>query len=86
MCVAGHVTSLDRVRLVPMPRGQFSRKIQLVSRTGDLGDLPESTALFVQKYLREQAFPPLVERFPWLEPSLVWDQVSQGKDTTPIPA
>lgn len=84
MCVAGHVPSLDRLRLVPMPRGQFSRKIQLVSRTGDLGDLPESTAQFVQKYLREHAFPPLVERFPWLEPALVWDQLSQGIDSPPL--
>lgn len=75
LCVAAHVPLLERLRLAPMPRGQFSRTIQLVARTGDLGTLPATTASFVQRYLQTSSFPPLIRNYPWIEAEIIYSNI-----------
>lgn len=70
LCAAGHMSLMKQLRLAPMPRGQFSRTIQLVARLGDLGNLPAATASFAQRHLHQHSLPPLLADYPWLKPEL----------------
>lgn len=72
LCVASHMGLLDRLRLEPMPRAQFFRRFQLVARDGELRNLPADTAALAQRTLRDVTFPPLIERYPWIEGQLDW--------------
>ena len=72
VCLSATPDLLRRTRLEPMPRGRFSRLVQVVARTGELGDLPAQMARICARELRETTFPPLVAEAPWLADQLVW--------------
>lgn len=61
-----------QLRPEPMSRGRFSRQVQIVSRAGELGDIPRITSALCQRVLRNDAFARTIERFPWIEQQLVW--------------
>lgn len=44
LCLAAMPEILPRIRVEPLPRAGFVRKIQVVARSGELGDLPQLTA------------------------------------------
>lgn len=71
-CVATHLAMLDRLRLEPMPRGQFFRRFQLIARAGDLGDLPQAIAALARSHLQTQTFPDLIARYPWIAAEIKW--------------
>jgi DNA-binding transcriptional LysR family regulator len=62
-----------------MTRGRFSRQVQVVSRAGELGDIPLTTSRLCQKVLRETVFSPTIERFPWIEQQLSWLPATGGQ-------
>ncbi len=72
VCLAAQPELFPHLRIEPMPRGQFSRAVQVVARAGELGDLPRETATLSARVLRESTFPPLVAQFPWLADQLKW--------------
>jgi DNA-binding transcriptional LysR family regulator len=72
VCLASEPDLLQCLRVEPMPRGRFSRQVQVVARAGELGDLPRKVATLATDVLREVTFPPLIEAYPWLADQLVW--------------
>ena len=74
LCVAGHEGLLPRLRLEPMARGQFTRAVQVVSRRGDLGDLPVQITALARRVLREEVFGGLLAVYPWVEGHLDWGE------------
>jgi len=72
VCLAAQPELFTHLRIEPMPRGQFSRAVQVVARVGELGDLPRETALLSTRVLRDKTFPPLVAQYPWLADQLKW--------------
>ena len=67
LCLAAQASLLDKMQVLPMQKGRFSRRIEVVSRIGELGDLPDRTVEVAQDVLRTETFPLLFERLPWLE-------------------
>ncbi len=72
VCLSAAPELLRQTRLQPMTRGRFSRMVQVVARSGELGDLPAQMARICAAELRENTFPPLIAQFPWLEEQLTW--------------
>jgi DNA-binding transcriptional LysR family regulator len=72
VCLASQPGLFGKLRLEPMPRGQFSRLVQVVARAGELGSLPGDIASLATQVLRETTVPPLVAAFPWLAQQLSW--------------
>jgi DNA-binding transcriptional LysR family regulator len=72
VCLATQPELFTQLRIEPMPRGQFSRAVQIVARVGELGSLPADVAALTARMLRDTIFPPLIERFPWLAAQLKW--------------
>ena len=72
VCLSAAPDLLRRTRLEPMPRGRFSRMVQVVARSGELGDVPAQMASICARELRETTFPPLIAVAPWLADQLVW--------------
>lgn len=72
VCLSVAPELLRQTRVEPMPRGRFSRLVQVVARAGELDDLPAEMARICARELREKTFPPLIERLPWLEDQLKW--------------
>jgi len=70
--LAAQPSLIPQLRVEPMTRGRFSRRIEVVARTGELADLPGLTAKLAQDVLKEQTFPPLVEQLPWVEGMIGW--------------
>ena len=55
-----------------MTRGRFSRKVQVVARASELGNLPDRIARLSTAVLRDQTFPPLIADHPWMVDQLAW--------------
>ena len=72
ICLAAQRELFGRLRIEPMPRGQFSRAVQVVARVGELGPLPTDVAALATRVLRETTLPPLIAEFPWLAEQLKW--------------
>ena len=72
ICLSATPDLLRHTRLEPMSRGRFSRPVQVIARSGELGDLPAQVAGLCARELRETTFPPLIERYPWLAEQLTW--------------
>jgi DNA-binding transcriptional LysR family regulator len=72
VCLAAAQELLPGLRAEPMTRGRFSRSVQVVARTNELGDIPNQTASLCQDILREKIFPPLIAEYPWMEQQLSW--------------
>jgi DNA-binding transcriptional LysR family regulator len=67
LCLASMPALIPRLRAEPLPRAQFSRRIQVVSRAGELGDLATRTAALAGTVIREQSLPTVLEQLPWAE-------------------
>ncbi|MFM5883958.1 MAG: LysR family transcriptional regulator [Novosphingobium sp.] len=72
ICLLAAPELLRKTRIEPMPRGRFSRTVQIVARVGELGTLPQDIARICAKELREVTFPPLFEQVPWLTDHVNW--------------
>jgi DNA-binding transcriptional LysR family regulator len=72
VCLSAAPELLRQTRLEPMTRGRFARLVQVVARSGELGNLPVQVASLCARELRETTFPPLIERYPWLAEQLTW--------------
>ena len=70
LCLAAQMPLLNQLRIEPLSRVAFSRRVQVVARSGELGQLPADIAQLAQRVLAETTFPPLVEALPWLGPLL----------------
>ena len=73
LCLAAQPGLLPHLRVVPLERGRFSRRIEVVARAGEFGELSAMTASLAQQVLREDTFPALVEALPWVEPLIGWE-------------
>lgn len=73
ICLLAAPELLRKTRIEPMPRGRFSRTVQVVARKGELGTLPQDLAGICAQELRENTFPPLFEQMPWLTEQLTWN-------------
>ena len=69
LCLAARPSLMPRLRIEPLPRARFSRRIQVVARAGELGDLAEHTADLAREVIREQALAPILAQLPWTVPS-----------------
>ncbi|MFC0590683.1 LysR family transcriptional regulator [Novosphingobium aquiterrae] len=72
ICLLAAPELLRKTRIEPMPRGRFSRTVQVVSRVGELGTLPQDIAKVCANELREVTFPPLFEHIPWMKEQVSW--------------
>ena len=72
VCLSASPELLRRTRIEPLPRGRFSRTVQVVARAGELGNLPQEVAKICAKELKEVTFPPLIQQMPWLEEQITW--------------
>ena len=72
ICLSAAPDLLRQTRLEPMARGRFARRVQVVARSGELGDLPAQVARIGARELRETTFPPLIAQYPWLTEQLTW--------------
>ncbi len=62
----------DKVRVEPIQRGQFSRRLKLIARKGALGDVPRSIAAESRNILQNNGLGLLFDRHPWIENLIVW--------------
>jgi len=74
LCLAAQPEYLAHMRIEPLPRGRFSRLVQVVSRADELGDLPRLTAQLAREVLRDQAMPDIFRQLPWLEQLTEWHE------------
>ena len=72
MCLLQERSQLDRLQVHPITKGRFSRKIQLISRSGGFEKTATLVAEKSQEILRKQLFPELFKQIPWLEETLEW--------------
>jgi len=70
LCLAALPQLMPQLRVEPLPRGRFARRIQVVARMGELGDLPGQTAALARETLLDQVLPPLMTNLPWAGPLL----------------
>jgi DNA-binding transcriptional LysR family regulator len=76
VCLAAVPELLPQLRAEPMKQGRFSRTVQVVARSDELGDIPRRTAALCETVLRESTLPPLIADYPWLAQHLVWPSLS----------
>jgi DNA-binding transcriptional LysR family regulator len=72
VCLAAAMEFLPTISAEPMKRGRFARQVQVVSRAGELGDVPKLTAALCSQTLREVTMPPLIAAYPWMRDELSW--------------
>lgn len=78
LCLLEKPDILDDLQILPIKRGAFSRKFDLLAREGALGDIPGELALAARDILRHQCVPILYDKVPWLEPLFRWDDDNLG--------
>jgi DNA-binding transcriptional LysR family regulator len=77
VCLAAAFEFLPTIRAEPMKRGRFARQVQIVSRAGELGDIPKLTAALCMHTLREETMPPLIAAYPWMAEELSWPAMEE---------
>ncbi len=75
ICFAAVPELFSQLRAEPMRRGRFSRAVQVVARTNELGNIPRLTAALAQKVLRETTFAPVIQEYPWMAEQLSWPNI-----------
>lgn len=72
LCLAAMPSLIPAVRVEPLPRGRFSRRLQVVSRQGELGELAHDTATLAREVFREQTLPMVRHYLPWAADLVGW--------------
>lgn len=67
LCLAAMPSLIDQLRIEPLPRARFSRRVQVVGRTGELGNLAAQTAQMAREVLMVDTMTPLLQQLPWIE-------------------
>lgn len=67
LCLAAMPALIPDLRIEPLPRARFARRIQVVSRAGELGDLAMETATLAGDTIRKESLPPVLAQLPWAE-------------------
>ncbi len=71
LCVAQMGIADPAVRVLPIPEGEFTRELILVSRAKELGELPQQLARDSIALLRERVLPLLQRHCDWVLPRFV---------------
>jgi DNA-binding transcriptional LysR family regulator len=77
LCLAAMPEILPRIRVEPLPRAGFARKIQVVARTGELGDLPQLTAELAREILGRE----VLLHFPWVGENQLGDAADSAANS-----
>ncbi len=80
VCLAAAREFLPELRAEPMTRGRFARQVQVVSRSGELGDIPLQVAATCRRALRETILPSIFSIYPWMTELLIWPAMSEGSE------
>ena len=67
LCLAAMPALVEQVRVEPLPRARFSRRVQVVGRSGELGNLAEQAAQTAREVMMVESLPPLFQLLPWVE-------------------
>lgn len=67
LCLAAMPSLVDQLRIEPLPRARFSRRVQVVGRSGELGNLALQTAQMAREVLMVETMTPLLQQLPWIE-------------------
>jgi DNA-binding transcriptional LysR family regulator len=67
LCLAAMPALADQLRIEPLPRARFSRRVQVVGRSAELGNLAEQTADMAREVLMVECLAPLLNKLPWVE-------------------
>ncbi len=65
LCLAAMPWLIPQLRIEPLARARFARRIQVVSRAGELGDLAAETAVLAAETIRTESLPPVLAQLPW---------------------
>lgn len=84
VCLAAVPELHAQLRPEPITRGRFSRHIRIVSRAGELGDIPQSMASICQHALRNDVFARTLQAFPWIADELSWPKQLGAEAPDPI--
>ncbi|MGG2320047.1 hypothetical protein, partial [Salmonella enterica] len=66
LCLAAMPSLVDQLRVEPLTRGRFSRRVQVVGRTNELGNLAEHTAQMAREVMMVECMVPLMQQLPWV--------------------
>lgn len=83
VCLAVVPELHSALRAAPIQRGRFSRRVQVVSRSGELGDIPQLTAALCQRTLRGTTLAQTIANFPWIEQQFVWPKLAEVEGVAP---
>ncbi len=78
VCLAATMEFLPKIKAEPMRRGRFARQVQVVSRSGELGDIPKRTATLCRQTLRDVTIPPLIATYPWIRDEMRWPTTEEA--------
>lgn len=78
LCIAAQPALMAALRVEPIPDAPFARRVQIVSRSGELGSLPQDMATLARDVLRRETFPPIVEAYPWVAEQIEWPKARVG--------
>lgn len=70
LCLFPVAGILDQLVVRPIVRGRFSRRMALVARNQILGSAPRTLVEECRAILREEVFPELIAKIPWLDGEL----------------
>ena len=92
LCLASHPELWNGFQVRPMPRARFRRRVELISRSGEFGDLPREIAARASEVLRSGRIARLCREMPWITATLAWPEAAGGNaaseasqdDATPV--
>jgi DNA-binding transcriptional LysR family regulator len=70
MCLFQNPELMDEITVMPITRGAYSRRMTLIARQDSLGSTPELVTAECRAILREEVFPKITEKLPWLADAL----------------
>lgn len=76
LCLASQIELLPALTVLPMSRGSFRRRIQLLARKGEFGELPRDMARQAATILRGGKVESLIGMFPWIAGAMTWEAPS----------
>jgi DNA-binding transcriptional LysR family regulator len=74
LCLASQLELLPELRVAPMPRASFRRRIQLVARKGEFGGLPQEIATRSTALLQAGKLEQLTNTLPWIANCVSWSE------------